>query len=161
MYKIKLLILLLTSLFLFSCSSSNQLSNKMKMSVGYIGGEYDGLVLSNTLNSYLNNFNILDYNSNYQIQANISHSTNLFITNLDNTSDRERIISNINIKIFNKEQQCFTNSFSESVSQFYLLASSEKFISNKSASEKIKIENTENLVKKFINDIDENSFVCN
>jgi len=161
MYKIKLLILLLTSLFLFSCSSSNQLSNKMKMSVGYIGGEYDGLVLSNTLNSYLNNFNILDYNSNYQIQANISHSTNLFITNLDNTSDRERIISNIDIKIFNKEQQCFTNSFSESVSQFYLLASSEKFISNKSASEKIKIENTENLVKKFINDIDENSFVCN
>ena len=160
MYKIKLLILLLTSLFLFSCSSSNHLSNKIKMSVGYIGGEYDGLVLTNTLNSYLNNFNILDHNSNYQIQANISHSTNLFITNVDNTSDRERIISNIDIKIFNKEQQCFTNSFSESVSQFYLLASSEKFISNKSASEKIKIENTENLVKKFINDIDENSFVC-
>ena len=161
MCKIKLLILLLTSLFSFSCSSNDHLSNNIKMSVGYIGGEYDGLVLSNTLNSHLNNFNILNRNSNYQIQANISHSTNLFITNVDNTSDRERIISNIDIKIFDKERQCFTHSFSESVSQFYLLASSEKFISNESASEKIKIENTENLVKKFINDIDEDSYVCN
>ena len=161
MSKIKLLILLLTSLFLFNCSSNNQLSNNTKLSVGYIGGEYDGLILSNTLISYLNNFNILDQNSNYEVQSNISHSANLFITNIDNTSDRERVISNIDIKIFSSEQNCFTYSLNESVSQFYILASSDKFISNKSALENIKIENTEYLIKKFINDLDENSFDCN
>ena len=161
MSKIKLLILLLTSLFLFNCSSNNQLSNNIKLSVGYIGGEYDGLILSNTLISYLNNFNILDQNSNYEVQSNISHSANLFITNIDNTSDRERVISNIDIKIFSSEQNCFTYSLNENVSQFYILASSDKFISNKSALENIKIENTEYLVKKFINDLDENSFDCN
>tara|TARA_B100001057_G_C22768494_1_gene918614 strand:+ start:617 stop:1102 length:486 start_codon:yes stop_codon:yes gene_type:complete len=161
MSKIKLLILLLTSLFLFNCSSNNQLSNNIKLSVGYIGGGYDGLILSNTLISYLNNFNILDQNSNYELQSNISHSDNLFITNIDNTSDRERVISNIDIKIFNSEQNCFTYSLNESVSQFYILASSDKFISNKSALENIKIENTEYLVKKFINNLDENSFDCN
>ena len=161
MSKIKLLILLLTSLFLFNCSSNNQLSNNIKLSVGYIGGEYDGLILSNTLISYLNNFNILDQNSNYEVQSNISHSANLFITNIDNTSDRERVISNIDIKIFSSEQNCFTYSLNESVSQFYILASSDKFVSNKSALENIKIENTEYLVKKFINDLDENSFDCN
>ena len=161
MSKIKLLILLLTSLFLFNCSSNNQLSNNTKLSVGYIGGEYDGLILSNTLISYLNNFNILDQNSNYEVQSNISHSANLFITNVDNTSDRERVISNIDIKIFSSELNCFTYSLNESVSQFYILASSDKFVSNKSALENIKIENTEYLVKKFINDLDENSFDCN
>ena len=161
MSKIKLLILLLTSLFLFNCSSNNQLSNNIKLSVGYIGGEYDGLILSNTLISYLNNFNILDQNSNYEVQSNISHSANLFITNIDNTSDRERVISNIDIKIFNSKLNCFTYSLNESVSQFYILASSDRFISNKIALENIKIENTEYLVKKFINDLDENSFDCN
>ena len=63
----------------------------MSLSVAYIGGEYDGLVLSNKLRSYLNSFNILNDKSNFGIQANISHSTNLFITNVDNTSDRERV----------------------------------------------------------------------
>ena len=59
----------------------------MGLSVAYIGGEYDGLVLSNKLKSYLNGFNMLNNKSNFEIQANISHSTNLFITNVDNTSD--------------------------------------------------------------------------
>ena len=40
----------------------------------------------------------------------------------------------------------------KNVSQFYIFASSDKFISNKTAVEEIKFENTENiLVKKFIN----------
>ena len=160
MSKIRLLILLLISFVFFGCSSNNQLSNKMGLSVAYIGGEYDGLVLSNKLKSYLNGFNMLDNKSNFELQANISHSTNLFITNVDNTSDRERVSTTINFKIFNKIENCFTYSTSENVSQFYVLASSDKFISNKSALEKIKIEHTEYLVKKFINGLNQNNFVC-
>ena len=44
MYKIKLLILLQLILFLLVCIN-NQLNDK-KLSVSYIGGEYDGLLLS-------------------------------------------------------------------------------------------------------------------
>ena len=160
MSRIRLLILLLISFIFFGCSGNSQLSNKMALSVAYIGGEYDGLVLSNKLRSYLNSFNILNDKSNFEIQANISHSTNLFITNVDNTSDRERVSSTINLKIFDKRKNCFTYSSTENVSQFYVLASSDKFISNKSALEKIKIDHTEYLVKRFINSLNENSFVC-
>ena len=59
MYKIKLLILLLINFILTGCVSNNQLNDK-KLSVSYIGGEYDGLLLSNNLTSYLNSFNMLD-----------------------------------------------------------------------------------------------------
>ena len=160
MYKIKLLILLLLNFILTSCVSNNQ-SNDKKLSVGYIGGEYDGLLLSNTLRSYLNSFNMLDKNSSYEIRASISHSSSLFVTNIDNTSDRERITSIINIEIFEKEKNCFTYSFKNDVSQFYILASSDKFISNKSALEEIKLESTEYLTKKFINNLSKDSFDCN
>ncbi len=160
MYKIKLLILLLINFFLTSCVSNNQLNDK-KLSVSYIGGEYDGLLLSNTLTSYLNSLNMLDRDSNYEIKASISHSNSLFVTNIDKTSDRERITSVIDIKIFDKEKNCFTYSFKNDVSQFYILASSDKFISNKSALEEIKLESSEYLTKKFINDLSEDSFACN
>ena len=103
---------------------------------------------------------MFDKNSNYEIQADISHSQNLFITNIDNTSDREKINSSINIKIFDKELNCFTHSYSETISQFYVLASSDQFISNNTAVEEIKFENTEYLVKKFINSLSEEAFVC-
>ena len=98
MYKIKSLILLLINIALVSCMSNTGGYN-FKSSVAYIGGEYDGLVLSNQLKSHLSNFGMLDKNSNYEIQANISHSQSLYITNIDNTSDRENISSNVNIKI--------------------------------------------------------------
>ena len=160
MYKIIVWILLFLNFILTSCVSNNQLNDK-KLSVGYIGGEYDGLLLSNTLTSYLNSFNMLDKNSNYEIQASISHSSSLFVTNIDKTSDRERITSVIDIKIFDKEKNCFTYSFKNDVSQFYILASSDKFISNKSALEEIKLESSEYLTKKFINDLSEDSFACN
>ena len=159
MYKIKLLILLLLNYILSGCVSNNQLNDK-KLSVGYIGGEYDGLLLSNTLRAYLNSFNMLDRDSNYEIQASISHTSSLFVTNIDNTSDRERIASFIDIKIFDKEKNCFTYSFENNVSQFFILASSDKFISNKSALEEIKLESTEYLTKKFINNLSEDSFDC-
>ena len=56
------------------------------MNVAYIGGEYEGLILSNQLKSQLNNFNMLDINSQYEVQTNIAHSQGLYITNIDNTS---------------------------------------------------------------------------
>ena len=80
MSKIRLLILSLTSIFLFSCTSS-QNGNKIKLSISYIGGGYDGLILSNKLKSHLNNLNMLDDHSKFQIEASISHTTNLYITN--------------------------------------------------------------------------------
>ena len=159
MYKIKLLILLLTSIIITSCADRIK-KDIYKISVSYIGGEYDGLVLSNQLSSKLNNFGLLDNNSRYEIQGEISHSQDLFITNIDNTSDREQVNSSTEIKIFDKKQDCFTYFFYESVSQFYILASSDKFISNKVAVEEIKLENTEYLVKKFVNSLDRGSFTC-
>ena len=160
MYRIKLLILLLINLALASCLQVKKKS-EFQLSVAYIAGEYDGLLLSNQLKSYLNNFGILSANSNFQVQGSISHSSNLFITNIDNTSDREKIDSSINIKIFNKESECFTYSFNESVSQFYVLAASDKFSSNRTAIEEIKSDNTEYFVKRFINSLTDESFICN
>ena len=160
MFKIKLLILLLISYSLASCIS-NKRENDFKISIAYIGGEYDGLVLSNLLSSQLNNFGMLDKNSIYEVQANISHSQNLYITNIDNTSDREKIDSSVNMKIYNKELKCFTHIYSETISQFYILASSDQFISNSTAVEEIKIENTEYLTKKFINSLSKDAFDCN
>ncbi len=160
MSKIKLLILLLIKISLVSCTSNNG-SYNYKLSVAYIGGEYDGLVLSNQLKSHLNNFGMIDKNSNHEIQADISHSQNLYITNIDNTSDREKIDSSVDIKIFNIKLGCITHSYNETISQFYVLASSDQFISNSTAVEEIKIENTEYLVKKFVNSLSEDAFVCN
>ena len=159
MFKIKLLILLLISYSLASCISNNR-ENDFKISVAYIGGEYDGLVLSNLLSSQLNNFGMLDKNSIYEVQANIFHSRNLYITNIDNTSDREKIDSSVNMKIYNKELKCFTHIYSETISQFYILASSDQFISNSTAVEEIKTENTEYLIKKFINSLSKDAFDC-
>ena len=159
MSKIKLLILLLINVSLISCVSNTENFN-FKLSVAYIGGEYDGLVLSNQLKSHLNNFGMFDKNSVYEIQANISHAQDLYITNIDNTSDRERVDSSLNVKIFNKELNCITYSNSETVSQFYVLALSDQFISNNTAVEEIKIKNTEYLVKKFVNSLSEEKLVC-
>ena len=68
MFKIKLLILLLASLLLISCTN-NKKDNNIRLSVSYIGGEYDGLQLYKKLRSHLNNFGILDDKSIYQIQS--------------------------------------------------------------------------------------------
>ncbi len=160
MSKIRLLILLLTSIFLFSCTSS-QNENKIKLSISYIGGGYNGLMLSNKLKSHLNNLNMLDDRSEFQIEASISHTTNLYITNIDNTSDRERVDSSINLKIYNSELDCYTYEYEDSLSQFYVLAAGDKFISNKNAEEKIKEENVDYFIKVFINNLNNSKFNCN
>ena len=159
MFKIKLLILLLISYILSSCVNNTKVYFH-KMSVGYIGGEYDGLVLSNELKGQLNNFDMFDMSSRYEIRANVSHSQNLYITNIDNTSSRENIDTLVSIKIFDKELSCFTYVYDDAISQFYILASSDQFISNRTAVEEIKIKNTEYLVIKFINSISQNAFTC-
>tara|TARA_B100001093_G_C26810777_1_gene1007481 strand:- start:192 stop:683 length:492 start_codon:yes stop_codon:yes gene_type:complete len=160
MYKIKLLILLLTSVLIFSCAKENEKLPNNKYSLAYIGGEYDGLLLKNLLSAHLKNFDLYSNQSRYEIRSNISHSNNIFITNIDNTSDRERVTSNIVIEIFDKEEGCLTDNFEKEIEQFFVYASSDKFMSNQKALEKIKFDNTETLIKKFINYINNINHRC-
>ena len=153
MFKIKLLILLLTSIFLFSCVNKKLLKNNLDFQVGYIGGEYDGLQLSKQLKSNLQNFNLLNSNSSRIIEAKIKHQATIYITNIDNTSEREKIISELSVKIYDKNQECHVYEYTNEVNQFYIYAPANKFISNQSAVKKIKKTNTDRLVKDFINQL--------
>jgi hypothetical protein len=153
MYKIKLLILLLVSINIVSCSQNNLNKKDISYSVGYIGGEYDGLILNNLLTNYMKLSNVYDQTSRYELRASINHASDIFITNIDNTSDRENITSNLTISIIDERYNCETFYYNDSLSQFYIYASSDKFISNQKALEKIKFDNTEALVRKFLNKI--------
>ena len=153
MSKIKLSILLLINFFILSCVNNQINHNNQKYSVAYIGGEYDGLLLKNYLINDLKSLNIYDQNSKFEIQATISHSDNLFITNTDNTSDREKISTTLYVTIKNLEKICKVYKDEISVSQFYIYASSDKFLSNQKAVKKIKKDNTEITVKKLINEL--------
>ena len=151
MSKIKLSILLLISSLIFSCTNNQINYSNQKYSVSYIGGEYDGLVLKNYLTGSLKNLDIYDAASKHEIQATIVHSSNLFITNTDNTSDREKISSNLYVTVKNQQNDCQIFDGNISVSQFYIYASSDKFISNQKAVKEVKKYNTETAVKQFIN----------
>lgn len=160
MFKIRLLILLSISISLFSCTKNNLNNQSQKYSVAYIGGELDGLILKNILTENLKTFSIYDSSSNYSIQSSVTHSLNLYITNIDNTSDRQNITSTLSTKIIDKRNDCTLYEKSNSVSQFYIFASSDKFLSNQKAEKKIKKDNTEVLVRKFINNLNEVETVC-
>ena len=108
-------------------------------------------MLKNYLVNSLKILDIHDQNSNFEIQANISHDTNLYITNIDNTSDREKIKTKLSVKIINKSSNCKIYNDEIDVSQFYIYTSSNKFLSNQTAVKKIKKDNTESAVKYFIN----------
>ena len=153
MSKIKLSILLLVSILIFSCNANQTNNLNQKYSVAYIGGEFDGLLLKNYLISSLKNLNVYDQRSEYEIKASIGHGTNLFITNIDNTSDREKITTDLYIRITNVLLNCEIYYDEFNVSQFYIYASSDKFLSNRKAVKKIKKDNTEAAVRQFINDI--------
>jgi len=153
MSKIKLSILLLINSLIFSCTNNQINYSNQKYSVAYIGGEYDGLLLKNYLKSGLESLDIYDQNSKFEIQATISHSSNLFITNTDNTSDREKISTTLNVKVDNNENGCQVYNNEINVSQFYIYASSDKFLSNQKAVKEIKKDNTETTVKLLINDL--------
>ena len=102
-----------------------------------------------------------DPNSTLQIQASINHSTNLFITNIDNTSDREKINSTLSIHIINTQLKCSIFSEDTNVSQFFIYASGDKFLSNQRASRKIRERNIEALVEKFMNKMRRIQNKCN
>ena len=160
MYKIKLLILLLISTFLLSCVKNELNQNSQKFSVAYIGGEFEGLTLKKYLLNYLKNDNLYDQSSPFEIKSAISHNSNVYITNIDNTSDRTRIETALSISIIDKNLTCnvYNNNFD--VSQFYIITKSNKFLSNQAAEKKIKVQNTDILVKYFINDLKKNSLNC-
>ena len=160
MFKIKSSILFLTSLLFISCINERVDSKKYKYSLSYIGGGYDGLVLGNLLNTYLNDINLLDESSRFKINASISHSGDIYVTNIDNTSDRERIKTSIAFKIYDTESDCNIHQYNNYITQFYIYGSNEKFISNSAASKEIKFTNTEELVKKFMNSLMYASLDC-
>ena len=151
MFKIKLSILLLTSIFFYSCTNTQIHSSDQKYSLEYIGGGYDGLLLKNYLLGNLKNLDIYDPNSNFKIKANISHRSNIYITNIDNTSDRERIITELSFQVIDSVSKCQILNEQIEVSQFYIYASSDKFLSNQTALRKIKKNNTESSASRFIN----------
>tara|TARA_B100001093_G_scaffold146174_1_gene138897 strand:- start:1245 stop:1733 length:489 start_codon:yes stop_codon:yes gene_type:complete len=161
MFKIKLLTLSLISIFVLSCAQTSKRNNELDFSIRYIGGEYDGLVLSNMLETHLRGFNIYNQNSDLEIQASIRHSSNIFITNIDNTSDREKISTHLKVKLYNQNLNCYIFEFSDDVSQFYIYALNEKFLSNQKAVAKIKFDNTESLTKKFVNNLIFKEMECN
>ena len=155
---IKLLILLLSSIVV-SCSTSLKVNNP-KLNLNYIAGGVDGLIMNNMLTNYLQNYSLYDDNSNFKVDASISHNSNFFITNIDNTSERNLISSRLNLKIMSELNNCEIYQSNNEVSQFYIVVSSKQFTSNDAALEKIKKENTENLVKLFIEDYLFNTYTC-
>jgi len=160
MFKIKLLILLLISFIFLSCTKDVQNQNRINYSLSYIGGEYEGLVLKNLLINNLSSLNLYGDSAIYVLKPSISHSSSLFITNIDNTSDRIKVTSKLIIEVVDKRFNCVTQRFEESVSQFYIFAESDKYISNNRAEKKIKEENTEALVKEFINKLKKPDAFC-
>jgi hypothetical protein len=161
MFKIRLSILLLASFFIFSCSANQNNFFDQKYSLAYIGGGFDGLLLKNYLRSSLKNLGIYDPNSNYEIKASISHNTNIYITNTNNTSNREKIESSLSYEIINNLTNCQILIDKINVSQFYIYASSDKFLSNQTALTKIKKDNTAALTRQFINKIKTIDNTCN
>ena len=152
MCKIRLLILLLTSTAIISCSSSqNFSSNGYQYKVAYIESEYSGLLLLNLLTSYLKNNNSYSTNSNIIISGSINHSGEVYITNTDNTSDREKITSTLKLTVYDNKTDCLIDNYEDSVDQFYIYAPAAKILSNKNAKIKIERSNTEVLAKRFIN----------
>ena len=151
MYKIKLLISLLISFIVLSCTSIDPPENISKFSLGYIVGEYDGLLLYNNMEAYLRSYDMLNHNSRYEIRSSVGHPTGVYITNTDNTSNREAITSKLDLIIYDKKLKCTVYDYNDKINQFYIYSSNEKFISNKTALKKIKSENTEELVKRFVN----------
>ena len=160
MFKIKLLISLLISFIFLSCAKDQHNQNGIKYSLSYIGGEYEGLILKNLLINNLSSLNLYGDSSIYVLKPTISHESSLFITNIDNTSDRIKVNSELTIEVFNKRYNCVTQKFNESISQFYIFAASDKYISNNRAEKKIKEENTEALVKEFINKTKKPNAIC-
>jgi hypothetical protein len=160
MLKIKLLILSLTSILFVACSNNKLHKAQYKYSLAYISGGYDGLLLYNLLNNHLKNSNLLDSSSKFRINASISHVANVYVTNIDNTSDRENITTSTSFSIINTEENCLIKSDNFTISQFYIYASSDKYFSNQTAIKEIKKNNTEEIIKKIISQLNNSQMQC-
>ena len=64
-----------------------------------------------------------------------------------------RVNSLLVTKVYDVKFKCVTYKFNENISQFYIFADSDRYISNNKAEKKIKEENTEELVKNFLNEL--------
>ena len=108
---------------------------KNNLSISYITGDLDGLILTNLLESHLSSASMYDPLSNFTIEAGVEHSGSVFITNIDNTSDRENVSTRVEINILDKRNDCIAFNFNETIDYFYIYASSETFSSNQKAVE--------------------------
>ena len=158
MFKIKLLILLLSSI-LVNCATSLKVNNP-KLDLNYISGGVDGVIMDNMLTNLLQNYGLYDGNSKFKLDASISHKNDFFITNIDNTSERNLVSSSLRINIIDQVDNCEIYQSNNEISQFYIVVSTKQFTSNDAAQEKIKTENTENLIKLFLEDYLFNTYDC-
>ena len=152
MSKIKLLILSLTSFFII-ISCVKKTASLHKFNVSYIGGGPDGLYFQNLLTSNLKAFDLYETQSNLSIEASFNHSSSVFITNINNTSDREKITSTVNVEIRNLDENCIIYNYSDEVSQFFIISSNINFVSNNTAVREIKEINAEVFANKLISKI--------
>ena len=160
MYKIKLLILLLISNFFISCTSNKIQNSQNQYSVSYIGNEFDGLLLDNLIVNHMKALDLYDPSSELEINLTITHSSGVYITNTDNTSDREKITSSSIFNVIDKKKECVAYSENITNSQFFIYASSDKLLSNQAAVKKIKQKNTEEIVRKIILILKNQNFEC-
>mgnify|MGYP001270474804 CR=1 FL=1 len=149
MYRIRLLILLLISILFISCTNNH--THNQKYSLDYFGGEKSGLLLKNNLESKLKGYGIYDKDSKFLIKGSIRNSNDLYITNIDNTSDRELITTSVNLSVINIEEDCIVFNYTDNISQFYIFSSGDKFISNNQASKRIEEVNTDTITQNFVN----------
>ena len=70
------------------------------------------------------------------------------------------ISTELSIQVFDKKINCKIFEDKMLVSQFYIYAPSDKFLSNQTALKKIKKNNTESVVRQFINKLQKANHLC-
>ena len=148
MFKIRSLILLLISLTIISCASKKVTSSQFNLK--YIEGGESGVLYANYLKMYLKSLDMLNDQSGYSISTSINHEISVFITNVNNTSDREMISTTVTARIKDEDQNCFLMNYENNLKQFYVISSNINFTSNTKAIESIKKNNSEILAKEFV-----------
>lgn len=160
MFRIKLLILSLYSLFLLGCVTS--FIEDKRFNVSNVADD-KFFLYENTIIQYLSSMGLYD-NLNYEYLITISpnKSEGVFITNIDKNSDRKRISLDVTYtvakKYYNTNLMCniFVQNYNRSSS--YIIASGEFNTSNRAADEEI----LNNLIDIITNDfIDDLSYVDN
>lgn len=158
MFKIKLLILLLITSFFYSCTELKKNNNKYK--IKYIPGGIDGHIFSNNIRNSFEKLGIYSDQEDLIIDINLNHSRDLYITNINNTSNREKITSTVNLKIVDVNGCALFNK-TYITSQFYVITSSQSFLSNSSAINDIKFQNGMEIINKIIPDLIYYEYSCN